>query len=72
MQGVPGWLSCLSVQLLISGRVLFQDHGIVPCISLCAEYGACFRYYLSLCPFPLLTFSLSLSKQKQKQKQKTT
>ena len=56
--GAPGWLSRLSIRLSISAQVLIP--GSCPAVGLCTERGACLRFSLSLCPFPLLTLSLSL------------
>ena len=49
---VPGWLSQLSAQLLVSAQVMISwGGGIKPHIGLHGQRGVCFRI-LSLCPSP--------------------
>ena len=60
--GVPGWLSWVSVMIFRSGRDL-TVRGFEPRVGLCAdssEPGACFRFCvsLSLCPSPARALSL--------------
>ena len=63
--GAPGWLTLLSVQLLVSAHVMISWlHGIKPRIGLCA--GSAEPAWDSLSPSlstpPSLVLSLSLSK----------
>ena len=67
---VPGWLSHLSVQLLISGRVRISRFcELEPHIRLCADLAqnllGILSLSLSLCPSPALTLSVSLKTDKQ-------
>ena len=60
-QGVPGWLSQLSLCLWL--RSQSRGPGIKPHIGLPAQWGICFS--LSLCPFPYLcSLCLSISLKK--------
>ena len=50
--GAPGWLSWLSIRLLISAQSWSQGHGIEPWLWLHTGHGTCLRFSLLL-PLPL-------------------
>ena len=58
--GVPGYLSRLSIWLLISARVMISGSWDRAPHQVWAECGACLRFFLSLCSSPLPWFSLIL------------
>ena len=53
-RGVLGWLSQLSVRLLISVQVVTSGRGIEPCTGLHTQHRVCLRVslFLSRCPSP--------------------
>ena len=64
--GVPGWLSRLSIWLLVSAQVMIMVCEFEPCIGLCADSAELAWYSLSpslpLCPSPAHSLSLSQNK----------
>ena len=65
--GAPGWLSWLSIQLLVLAQVMIsQFMGLSPAsgsvLNTCSESGACFGFCVSfsVCPSPVHPLSLSL------------
>lgn len=74
-QEAPGWLSQLSVRLLISAQVRSQSCEIEPRVSFHNGHGEYLRFplSLSLCPSPCTvharTIALSLSVLKKKANQ---
>ena len=66
IQGVPGWLSWFSIQLLI----LAQGHEIKPHIGLRGKWGACLGFFPSPSASTHLCAQACSHSQKKKKKKK--